>query len=205
MPFSRSAGVTLAIEGPTDEIALQRVLGYLDIPHSITYGRRGKDYILERLAGYNNASRRSPWLVVVDLDQEGCPVAYARRCLPVPAAGMCFRIAVHEVEAWLLGDRQRVARFFSVPVGGVPSDPEDLANPKQFLVDLCRRSRRPAMRLDMVPREGSGRQVGPAYTARLVEFLSHSTQRWRPEVAARHCPSLARAMSCLRSKFATEG
>jgi len=62
------------------------------------------------------------------------------------------------------------------------------------LVDLARLSRRNAIRKDMVPREGSGRSVGPAYASRLVEF---ATGQWQPEAAAERCESLRRAMRCL--------
>lgn len=63
------------------------------------------------------------------------------------------------------------------------------------LVNLARRSRRKAIRQDMVPRARSGRQEGPAYTSRMTEFAS---EKWRPEVAAEHSESLRRAIQCLQ-------
>jgi hypothetical protein len=63
------------------------------------------------------------------------------------------------------------------------------------VVDLARRSRRRAIRDDFVPREGSGRRIGPLYTSRMIEFVEDMTAGWRPDEAARLSPSLAR---CLR-------
>ena len=66
---------------------------------------------------------------------------------------------------------------------------ELLADPKLTLVNIARTSRRRDIRADMVPREGSGRAVGPAYTSRVIEY---SQGPWRPHVAARYSDSLAR-------------
>jgi hypothetical protein len=56
-------------------------------------------------------------------------------------------------------------------------------------VDLAARSRRRAIREDMVPRSGSGRSVGQAYASRLIEFVDGY---WRPEMAANNSDSLRR-------------
>ncbi len=62
--------------------------------------------------------------------------------MPDPAPYMCFRVAVREVEAWLLADREQIARFLSIARSRVPQSPETLDNPKQRLVELARHSRR---------------------------------------------------------------
>ena len=46
-----------------------------------------------------------------------------------------------------------------------------------------------------VPRNGSGRTEGPAYTSRLIEY---ATDRWRPDVAVQRADSLRRAVACLQ-------
>jgi len=63
------------------------------------------------------------------------------------------------------------------------------------MVNLARASRRRDIREDLVPRPEGGRQVGPAYSSRLIEFVSG---RWRPEIAARRAESLRRAIACLK-------
>jgi hypothetical protein len=85
-----------------------------------------------------------------------------------------------------------------VAVARVPQHPDELDNPKQQLVHLARRSHRRAIREDLVPREGSGRAVGPLYTTRMIEFLQDRNSGWRPAQAALGSDSLARCVSRLR-------
>ena len=123
----------------------------------------------------------------------------------------CLRTgAVREVEAWLLADAARLGRFLGVPAARIPLSPDTLRNPKQEMVNLARRSRSRSIREDLVPRPEGGRQVGPAYTSRLIEFVQGAANGWRPavvpclrkgEVAAGASNSLAR---CLRSLAAME-
>ena len=63
------------------------------------------------------------------------------------------------------------------------------------MVNLARRSRRREIREDMVPRDQSGRSVGPAYVSRLIEYFQTF---WRPNVAIERAQSLRRAVACLR-------
>jgi hypothetical protein len=112
---------------------------------------------------------------------------------------MCFRIAVREVEAWLLADRDNIARFLGVAVSRVPRNVETLENPKRELVDLVRGSRRREIREDMAPRPGSGREVGPAYASRLIEFAE---RLWAPQTASQQSDSLRRSLKCLQRRIA---
>lgn len=82
----------------------KRVL--LDRPHSI-------------LSGYGKSlpAHGAAVLVVVDSDDRDCRafkrelVAVLNRCRPQPRA--LFRIAIEETEAWLLGDRDAVAKAYT--------------------------------------------------------------------------------------------
>jgi hypothetical protein len=112
---------------------------------------------------------------------------------------MCFRVAVRTIEAWLLADRERLAQLLGVNVAWLPTDPDYLDDPKRELINLARRSRRRAVRDDLVPRQGSGRSVGPLYTTRMIEFLQDETAGWRLDQALRASDSLARCVIRLRS------
>ena len=111
---------------------------------------------------------------------------------------MCFRVAVREVEAWLLGDHEKLATFLGVAVSRIPRDPEAEMDPKTTMVELARRSRRREIREDMVPRPESGRDVGPAYASRLIEFVVGGEVSWRLDVASRSSESLRRCLACMR-------
>ena len=190
--------VTGAVEGDLDEAVLRRIVEHVGASLTKVLGRHGKQALLQSIAGYNNAARFEPWIVLVDLDQDcDCAPPCQLEWLPAPAQHMCFRIAVRAVEAWLLSDRDRIANFLKVPVARVPEMPESLGDPKRELVDLARRSSRRAVREELVPALGSGRQVGPLYIARLIHFVEDQTVGWRPSAASRLSDSLARCIACL--------
>ncbi len=179
-----------AVEGSLDEAILRCLAEHAGASLARVYGKKGKAYLRQRLHGYNLAARFSPWIVLVDLDQdEQCAPPLRRSWLPYPASNMCLRVAVRKVEAWILADREGVARFLGVPVVEIPESPDRLSDPKQTLVDLARRSKRRQVRDDMAPRPGSGRSVGPAYSSRVTEFVQTG---WRPAVAERNSDSLYR-------------
>jgi hypothetical protein len=188
-----------AVEGIVDEAVLRRLVRAVRAQAGPVFGKTGKQQLLERLPGYNNAARYSPWLVLVDLDDDAnCAPPFKAATLPTPSQWMCFRVAVREVEAWVLGDRQRAAEFLDVNPNLLPADPEREENPKRIVVNLARRSRNRDIRQDLVPREGSGRSEGPAYASRLIEFVSDAQHGWRPTVAAHASDSLARCLRSLR-------
>lgn len=188
--------LTAAVEGLVDEVVVQRLIEYTGGTTGTVYGRQGKPYLRQRIDGYNRAARYSPWCVFVDLDADAdCAPTLRDEWLPAVSPQLCFRVAVRAVEAWLLADEETLARFLSVRRTGIPANPEQIPDPKRFMIDMARRSRRRAVREDMVPRPGSGRGEGPAYTSRLTEFAQ---KEWRPEVAAERCDSLSRAIRCLR-------
>jgi len=182
-----------AVEGNVDEAVLCRLVTHVGAIPGTIYGRQGKAFLRKNILGYNNAARAMPWAVLVDLDACECPPALISAWLPNPQPLMRLRVAVREVEAWLMADRERLANFLSVARTRIPSRPEDENNPKQTMVNIARSSRRRAIREDMVPRDGSGISVGPAYTSRLIEFAEAV---WRPAVAARVSESLH---SCIES------
>ncbi len=179
-----------AVEGPTDEVVLRKIVESCGAALGTVYGKTGKTHLLTHLHQYNQAASFSPWIVLIDLDQDAnCAPTAKAAWLASEATQMCFRIAVRAVESWLLADRESLAAYLSISESHSPVAPETLNNPKETLVNLARRSRRRRLREDMTPRPSGGRPVGPAYTSRLIEYtLTH----WRPDDAARHADSLLR-------------
>ena len=197
------AYISGAVEGISDEAVLRRVvIARGAVVHRVQV-QRGKANLRRALPGYNAAAQGDPWLVLVDLDQDfDCAAALVTDWLPAPSMYMRFRVVVREIEAWLLADRERFTSFFSVPASAVPDQPDQVPDPKSTLLAAVTRSRRKAIRADMLPRPGSGRQVGAAYTSRLIEFASESNEGWRPEVAADRSPSLSSCLTRLESLIA---
>jgi hypothetical protein len=189
--------ITLVVEGRTDEAVGKRLLADAGIAVTAVYGLKGKNYLDERLRGYNNAARFSPWIVLRDLNSDKwCAALLRDRLLPAPAPLMRLHIVVRAVEAWLLADNEALSEFLGVPIGDLPAKPEDLPHPKATLIDLARNSRKRAIRDGLVPVAGSTAKVGPGFAAMIAEF---ATGVWRPESAARRCESLMRLLRHLDS------
>lgn len=199
MPDATPASyISAAVEGIVDEATLRRICRYVNVIPAAIYGRNGKASVLSRLGGYNHSANYRKWVVLVDLDNDGaCVPEVLPTWLPTPAPLMSLRVAVHEIESWLLADRQRISTFLSVRPQLVPDNPDLLGDPKAEMVNLARRSRRSEIRSDMVPRIGSGQSVGPAYSSRLIQFIQQ-VDGWRPETAAESSDSLRRAIEAIR-------
>jgi hypothetical protein len=186
----------VVVEGSSDEGAVRAVLTACGLSVQVFYGRRGKDHIRTKIASYNSAAKHGPWFVVVDLDDpNACPMDLRNSWLTSPEDLMVFRIAVVEIESWLLADRARVAAFLGVSESKIPTNPDEIPDPKQRLINLARTSRKRGIRQGLVPRDGSGANVGPTYASDIREF---GANLWRPNEAALHSPSLARCMKRLR-------
>lgn len=185
-----------AVEGPIDEAVLRRLVALVGAQLGPVYGKKGKQYLQQKLTGYNRAARFSPWIVLVDLDQDAdCAPAFRDSWLPEPSPLMYFRVSVRAIEAWLLADQKGLATFLSVPIARIPKEPETQIQPKRAMISTAHYSRRREIRDDMLPRPSSGRLVGPGYTSRLIEFVM---TEWRPDVAAQSSDSLNRCVRCLR-------
>jgi hypothetical protein len=191
--------VSAVVEGDVDAAVIRRIVSHCGLELSDVHVKGGKQNIRSKIVGYNRAAEFVRFVVLVDLDREyGCAPELIRDWLQERNPGLTFRVAVHSVEAWLLADRQRLAQFLRVNGRLIPDRPEEIVDPKRALVEIARESRNAEVRADMVPRPGSGRAVGAAYSSRLIEFIA-AQDGWRPAVAAGVCPSLDRCLRALRS------
>lgn len=197
----RVVSISTAVEGLADEAVVRRLVHDVGGAVDRVFRRGGRSHLRQRVANYNQAAARFPWIVLADLENDAeCAPSLVGEWLPHPARLMCFRIAVRTVEPWLMGDRAGIARFLGVPAVHAPVNPETLRDPKGTMVSLAAKSRSRAIREDMVPRLGSGVTEGPAYASRLVEF---ATLHWRPDAAAAVCDSLRRCRERIAELVAT--
>lgn len=189
--------ITLAVEGATDEVVVGSVIRHVGAISGFVYGRNGKDYLRTKVQAFNHAAVHSPWVIVVDLNDDApCAPQLRTAWLPSPSRFMCFRIAVRMIESWLIADSARLAQFLGIRIAQVPTQPDELEDPKQTMVNLARSSRRRDIVRDMVPRTGSRARVGPAYVSRLIEFAQEPAAGWRPDIAMSRSNSLER---CIRA------
>jgi hypothetical protein len=189
--------INLATEDELSEAVLRRLLRFVGRGYEIgvAYRRGGYGYLRRTVRGWNRAARGIPFIVLTDLDQHACPTALIDGWLNEPKhCNLLFRVAVREVEAWLLADPGCLARYLVVRESWVPNDPERLLDPKGALIDLARESRSATVRDRIVPKRGGSAKQGPDYNGCLVQFVA---SHWEIKSAAAQSPSLARTVKRL--------
>src|SRR3989337_2476804 len=126
MPREKLVFITAAVEGNVDEAVVRRLIEHVGGTPGPVYGRNGKDHLRQRISNYNQAARLSPWVVLVDLDHDAdCAPPLRSAWLPALSPYMCLRVAVRQVEAWLLADREHLAS-----TSRIPHNPESVEHPK---------------------------------------------------------------------------
>lgn len=160
----------------------------LDLLNSL--GGQGNSYIRLRMKGFNDVSHVLPHFIITDLDNTPCAAELISKWIDFQMSDrLLFRIAVREVEAWLLADRKNFAKFFGVPVNKIPLHVEQLSDPKEFVINLARKSRKKGIREDIIP-EGTSK-VGAGYNLRMEEFIHF---HWNFNEALQSSKSLEKAV-----------
>ncbi|WP_421739078.1 hypothetical protein [Caulobacter sp.] len=191
--------INYATEGELDAIVAARIIEFCGGIPGLKRVAGGKSKLDPVIAKYVQSSHHLPWLIIRDLDRdEICAPLLARRLSAETPQFLCLRIAVRQIESWLLADRAAMSHFLKVPLARLPNDPESILDAKRAVVDLAANSKSKDIRLAMVPSVSSGASEGPEFSAFMTDFV---IKHWRPEIASALIPnsSLDRAIRCLRS------
>ena len=157
---------------------------------------RGFGNIKKKIDGFNNAAKGMPYLVLTDLDKEECVPRLIQNWMKNAPLhqNLLFRVAVREVESWVLADRDRFAKFLGVEEVLIPVDVDEIGDPKDRLVNLVRKSSKRKLHDDIVPKKGSTAKQGPNYNGPLISFVKNF---WNPDEAMQNSPSLRRAIKAV--------
>jgi hypothetical protein len=156
---------------------------------------RGNSYLKERIENFNLYAKHNPILVLTDLDAVECPPILIKGWLKYDKnANMIFRVAVREVESWVIAHREALAEFFQISLATIPRNPDELSNPKETIINLAKRSPKRIIREDIVPNEKTTAKVGRNYNGRLRVFIESS---WDPIKAKLISQSLSDAIDSL--------
>ena len=140
----------------------------------------------------------SQFIILLDGDclRNSCPPEFIENSFgSLKPRNICIRFAMQEVENWLIADRDNLSNFLNVPRNRFPEGGDMILNAKECIVNACRASRSREVQLDIVPAEGHTAPIGPAYNARLSEFIrSHwdlEQARLRSESLDKACTEIA--------------
>ena len=167
------------------------------------FSHGGFGYLKKQAPAFNNAAKGCPFLLLTDLDRCPCPPQLIEEWLGRPKhPHLLLRVAVREVESWLLGDAVGLGRFLKLRSPLSVPDPESLANPKQTLLGAAEKSPSRLMREALLWRdERSGRlSQGPDYNGTLARFVSC---HWDVAAARLKCRSLKGLFAALTRLEAT--
>ncbi len=152
----------------------------------------------KQAAAFNNAAKGCPFLLLTDLDQHACPPDLITDWLDRPKhAHFLLRVAVREIESWLLGDLTGLNAYFGLRRSFTLPNPEALPDPKEELLKLAMMCPSRHIREALVWRDDEkGRlRQGPDYNGTLARFV---VQRWDIGAAKLACRSLGRLFVALQ-------
>lgn len=187
--------VQLVVEDELSGIVLRKLVDQIGNDLSI-YNvdiTRGFGKIKNNIQKFVNASNVMPHIVLTDLDRCDCaPTLLQNWGVNTTAQNLIFRVAVREVETWLLADREGIAEYLKLPLAKMPLYPEQENDPKQTLLSLVRRCKKRRLIEELVPAAGSSLSIGPLYNTRWGSFVRDS---WDIQRAVHNSDSLSRAIN----------
>ena len=183
-----------------DEITHQIMLtiynffqGYFSELRAIPCHGSGK--IKKQIKEYNYAAQYGYFFVITDLDDgyECAPLLISDWLPGQHTDQLLFRVAVHEIESWLLADRENFASFFSISQHLVPLQPDNEMDPKRIVISLAKRSKKREIREAIVPIDDYA-SIGPGYNTQFQNFIQNI---WDIDSARKNSPSLDKAIKSL--------
>ena len=188
----------LAVEDQLSEAVSLRILEHHGIEVNQVLGLKGKGYLEKSAHRLNQVAKALPVFMLTDLDSPNqCPPEVIRSWIKGKKHHkFFFRIAVMEVESWIMADRRGFADFLSIPVHRIPQNTDAIPMAKEFLVSLARLSKKTHLRQGIIPQPGSTSKVGPLYNSLLGEFVRFS---WDLQPASSASMSLKRTLVRLRT------
>ncbi len=183
--------IAIATEDQLSEAIVLRLISEIPTPHQITFklGKRGNGYLRSKMNSWYQMAQLQVMVILTDLDRANCLVEFRDQWLVVaPPQNLILRIAVREVESWVLADHVALRALIGAK-GVLPAAPDDLADPKQSLLGLAGNAPR-QIREDLLKTIDGNMAQGLGYNARLTAWVN---SEWSPQRAADRSPSLARA------------
>jgi hypothetical protein len=190
--------LTIAVEDQLSEAVAAKLVNFMFGEKAIsqTIIRNGYGGLKRRMPAFRKIAQHNPVWLLTDLDRAQCPATLRSiwtggEALPKK---FCFRVAVREVESWLLADRSAMAEFMGISAAKIAVKPEAIGDPKKYLLILARKAKSRTIRSELLPKKGTAASQGFGYNPILCEFVA---DKWSPERASEACPSLTKAMTRL--------
>ena len=196
----KSNGVLLAVEDKLSDAVATKILKKHGFKIVKRIGFRGNDYLRQKAKGLNqNARKPHNVFMLTDLDSPKiCPPELIQSWIQGSLnLGFFLRVAVMEVESWVMADQSAFAEFLRIPIQEVPTRTDEIPDPKVSLLSLAEKSKSTELRKDLLPKNGNKTsKIGHGYNTRLSEFVR---DYWDLNRAASASPSLKKTVDRLQS------
>ena len=159
-------------------------------------GPSGYGYIRKNLKAFNAVAAERPFVALIDADNRPCPSETIAHWLENEEQhqNLVVRVAIREIEAWLLADRHGLSSFLAVSESWIPLNTARIRDPKRYISRLAARSKRKVIREDLARAPGTRSKTGPYFTQSLQFFAK---DQWDIDAACAHSDSLRRARHAL--------
>lgn len=191
--------IILAVEDLLGEVFAQELLKGSGRKFAVgnCLGHKGFGYLKKNVRAFNKSAKGIPILVLTDLDRGKCAPLLIADWLQNPKDNnLIFRVAVREIESWLLADRDSIAKFLGLSLSDLPLNPDEILDPKALVIMLAEKSRKRNVRKAIVPARKSTAKIGPDYNGMLSFFVQ---SEWSLKNAIKYSPSLFRAYEAIKA------
>jgi hypothetical protein len=188
--------IIIAVEDIISEYVLRKIIGKNpDLEIGACIRKNGNSYLRSKLDGLNHTAKSRYCIVLTDLDQYSCPPELMENWFTgTKNPKLLFRVAVREVESWLLADTDHLLRYLHIRRFPSVTDSDAIQDPKQFLMSIAKHSTEKSIREGVPRSESSAATIGPAYNLILSNFVN---TQWDVESAALKSESLRRTIQAL--------
>lgn len=174
---SQLKSITTVYEDELSGAVIDRILATYrpDISIQKSVPSYGFGKIKKNLLRYNKTANPSfPYFILTDLDTAICaPQLIDDWTKHIPLnPNLLFRVAVREVESWILADRENIAKYLGISVSKIPLDTDSIPDPKQLICNLARKSKKKTVRKGIPPKDQYAAQ-GYDYNAILGYFIQN--------------------------------
>ncbi|MDR3424793.1 MAG: DUF4276 family protein [Alphaproteobacteria bacterium] len=189
--------VSLATEDEVSEAVGRRLISDFlpDFTINVLFRKGGFGHLKSRINTFCKMATREPLILITDLDNTACAPSLKSSWLEGinPPDNLLFRVAVHEIEAWLLADTIAIKALFGKTVQA-PRAPDTVPEPKELLLKLAKKAPR-RIKEDLLIERGAIASQGIGYNRRLCEYVWNS---WNPILASQQSDSLHRTINALK-------
>ncbi|WP_160170861.1 DUF4276 family protein [Erwinia mallotivora] len=187
--------ITIATEDELSEAVAVKIIELTDGKFSVNQRLRKNSfgYLKSKINNFCNLSEHFHVFMITDLDTLPCAPTLKKtwfKNINQPEK-LIFRVAVREIEAWIIADHDGMYSFLGDKIGRIPVKPDELPNPKATLLSLAQKAPR-KIKNGLIAKKGTLAIQGVEYNLLLCDFVR---KKWNPVKASERSESLKRAIT----------